>query len=112
MKSGLWGLMESGLCYCIILKNAVGDEHPVYSMHCVVSVGANLFAHNLLFVRMNSHLHPPQLRFFRFILLVAAFLIILKTAVATPLMLRYTLLRKALSTNGVVSIGWVAVRPE
>ena len=27
----------------------------------------------------------------------------LKTAVATPLMLRYTLLRKALSTNGVVS---------
>jgi hypothetical protein len=29
--------------------------------------------------------------------------IILKTAVATPLMLRYALLRKALSTNGVVS---------
>jgi hypothetical protein len=27
----------------------------------------------------------------------------LETAVATPLMLRYTLLRKALSTNGVVS---------
>ncbi len=26
-----------------------------------------------------------------------------KTAVATPLMLRYTLLRKALSTNGVVT---------
>jgi hypothetical protein len=28
---------------------------------------------------------------------------LLETAVATPLMLRYTLLRKALSTNGVVS---------
>jgi hypothetical protein len=28
----------------------------------------------------------------------------LKTAVATPLMLRYTLLRKALSTNGVVTV--------
>ena len=35
--------------------------------------------------------------------------IILETAVATPLMLRYTLLRKALSTNGVVS-NWVGGR--
>ena len=35
-------------------------------------------------------------------LLAATF--ILKTAVATPLMLRYTLLRKALSTNGVVTV--------
>jgi hypothetical protein len=34
---------------------------------------------------------------------VNAALMNLKTAVATPLMLRYTLLRKALSTNGVVS---------
>ena len=30
---------------------------------------------------------------------------ILKTAVTTPLMLRYTLLRKALSTNGVAQFG-------
>jgi hypothetical protein len=26
-------------------------------------VGANLFAHNLLFVRINSYLHTPQLHF-------------------------------------------------
>jgi hypothetical protein len=31
------------------------------------------------------------------------FNLLIETAVATPLMLRYTLLRKALSTNGVVS---------
>src|SRR3989338_3804751 len=48
---------------CIILKNAVGDECHIYSVYCIAFVGANSFAPNFLFVRMNSHLRPLQLRF-------------------------------------------------
>ncbi len=48
-------------------------------------------------------LQPFQvnLNCFRFVLQSGP--LILKTAVTTPLMLRYALLRKALSTNGVVT---------
>lgn len=45
------------------LKNAVDDENFVNSIHCAASVGANLFAHNTLFGRMNSPLRAFQLRF-------------------------------------------------
>jgi len=45
------------------LKTAVDEEPSDISMDYMVLVGANSFAHNLLSVRMNSHLRPRQLRF-------------------------------------------------
>ena len=45
------------------LNNAVGAECHMHTRYCIALVGANSFAHNLLFVRMNSHLHTTQLRF-------------------------------------------------
>ena len=47
----------------LILKTAVNEEHSNISTDYAVLVGANLFARNLLFVRMNSHLQARQLRF-------------------------------------------------
>ena len=45
-----------------ILKTAVEDERFENSKRYTVCVGANLFALNALFVRMNSHLQTRQLR--------------------------------------------------
>jgi hypothetical protein len=45
------------------LKTAVSEEHSGISTDYAASVGANLFAHNLLFVRINSHLQTRQQRF-------------------------------------------------
>ena len=42
------------------VHNIVEFENSKRYMACV---GANLFALNALFVRMNSHLHTRQLRF-------------------------------------------------
>jgi hypothetical protein len=46
-----------------ILENAVGNESFVDLWRCIAFVGADLSAHNRLFVRINSHLQPPQLPF-------------------------------------------------
>lgn len=46
-----------------ILENSVEDECSENPMCYADSVGANLFAHNSLSVRINSHLQNPQLRF-------------------------------------------------
>jgi len=47
----------------LILKTVVGEEHSDISMTYTALVGANSFALNLLFVRINSHLQTRQLRF-------------------------------------------------
>lgn len=47
----------------MILENVLGDKKFVSSWHCIVFVGADLSAHGLLFVRMNSHLQGRQLHF-------------------------------------------------
>src|SRR3989338_759767 len=44
-------------------KTAVDNKRHVHSWRCAAFVGANSFAHNLLFVRMNSHPHTTHLRF-------------------------------------------------
>ena len=40
-----------------------GEERYDIAMDYAALVGANSFAHNLLLVRMNSHLQTRQLRF-------------------------------------------------
>jgi len=45
------------------LKNTVGDKHPVYSGYYLAYVGADLFAHGVSLVRINSHLQVHQLHF-------------------------------------------------
>ena len=45
------------------LKTAVGEKYYCISTDYAVLVGANSFAHNLLSMRMNSHLQTHQLRF-------------------------------------------------
>ena len=47
----------------MILETSVSKESSDVSIAYAAFVGANLFAHNRLFVRINSHLHPAQLRF-------------------------------------------------
>jgi hypothetical protein len=47
----------------IFLENVVGNECYENLLRYAASVGANLFAHNSMIVRMNSHLQAPQLRF-------------------------------------------------
>jgi hypothetical protein len=42
--------------------SSVDEEDTVASIGYAAFVGANLFAHNPLGVRMNSHLQTPQLR--------------------------------------------------
>ena len=44
-------------------KNIVDNESYIYSRRCIVFVGANSFARQGGYVRMNSHLRAPQLRF-------------------------------------------------
>src|SRR4030065_975431 len=44
------------------LNSSVGEERYDISTDYASFVGANLFAHNSLSVRMNSHLPPRQLR--------------------------------------------------
>ena len=46
----------------MILNSSVGEERYDISTDCAAFVGANLFAHNSLSVRMNSHLPPRQLK--------------------------------------------------
>jgi hypothetical protein len=47
----------------MILKIAIDGECHIVSMRCAAFVGANSFAHNTLFGRINSPLPPRQLRF-------------------------------------------------
>jgi len=44
------------------LKTAVGEKHFDIPKNYVALVGANSFAHNLSFVRMNSHLQTQTLQ--------------------------------------------------
>jgi len=47
---------------CVILYSSVGEEHFGISTDYAAFAGANLFAHDSLNVRINSHLQTPQLR--------------------------------------------------
>ena len=46
----------------VTLYSSVGEEYFGISTDYAAFVGANLFAHNSLNVRINSHLQTPQLR--------------------------------------------------